>query len=102
MLTVHGDPRRRADPLETGLVGRHAGVVCRVLHPGLLYEQVAVGALDEVVVPRPVDDDAVLAPRGHGGLGLAAGRVAPQDGLRPQLDLLRVRRGLERGSEICG
>ena len=62
----------------------------------------AVGALDEVVVPRPVDVDAVLAPRGHGGRRLAAGRVAAEDGLRPQLYLLRVRRRLEGGPEICG
>ena len=101
MLTVDGDPRRRADPLEAGRVGGHAGVVGGVLHPGLLDEQVAVGALDEVVVPGAVDGDAVLVPRRHGGLGLAAGRVAAEDGLRPQFDLLRVGRRLERGSEIC-
>ena len=100
-LTVDGDPGGRADPLEAGGVGGDAGVVGGVLHPRLLDEQVAVRGLDEVGVARAVDLGAVLAPPRHRGRGLAAGRVAPQDGLRPQLDLLRVRRRLEGGAEIC-
>ena len=50
---------------------------------------------DEVCIVFGVQGDPVLEPGDDPGGGVAPGRVAPQLGLRPHLDVRRVRRSLK-------
>lgn len=78
-----------------GDVLRDAGVVGRVRDLGVHDDQVSLARDQEVLVLGPWLERAPVLGPGHGGRGLALGRVAPHLHLAPGRDLLGVGWNLE-------
>ena len=79
------------------VVGGNARVVGHVRHPGLEDQQISGGRLNQV---RVLDLFAVLQPVTDSGFGTTFWWMAPEFGLAPEFDLLRIWRCVEFLAQI--